>query len=194
MKSLLKTKIILISLLIFLSSPSQAQNCIDPIGSEGEQFYNIDYHAMQYCNGSIWVSMGSQVISAWVSNGNDIYYNIDGGFVGIGTDSPATRLHVVGDTTLDGLLSVTGIITAGNAIRLSSTVPNDNCDAINTGDIRYNPVKQSIEVCNGADWKSSSAGGFNPGSVPFANIDGDLIDDYPNLFWNDATNAPNRRL
>ena len=167
--------------------PSYAQNCIDPIGSEGEQLYNAQYHAMQYCNGSIWVSMGSQVISAWVSKGNDLYYNL--GFVGIGTDSPATRLHVVGDTTLDGLLSVTGIITAGNAIRLSSTVPNDNCDAINTGDIRYNPVKQSIEVCNGADWKSSSAGGFNPGSVPFANIDGDLIDDYPNLFWNDATNA-----
>lgn len=169
------------------SSLSFAQNCEDPIGSEGEQFYNLDYHTMQYCNGTQWVSMGSQVISSWISKGNDIYYNV--GYVGIGTDSPATALHVVGDTTLDGLLTVTGIITAQDAIRLSSTVPNANCEAVNTGDIRYNSTKQSIEVCNGSEWRSSSAGGFTKGSVPFANAEGDLIEDNANLFWDDDNNA-----
>lgn len=38
--------------------------------------------------------------------------------VGIGTDTPTTRLHVVGGTTLDGLLDVTQRLTAGGGAQV----------------------------------------------------------------------------
>src|SRR5207302_242004 len=57
-------------------------------------------------NGSIVVSgctgCGSGT-SQWVTSGSNIYFNT--GRVGIGTTSPSTALHVVGDVTVTGNIS-----------------------------------------------------------------------------------------
>jgi len=160
-------------------------------------------------NGTEWVN--GRPLSIWTESGANIYYN--GGNVGIGTNtSPSYKLDVTGTaritgntliggtlevtgaTTLDSSLTVTsglsvdGVITANNAIKLSSTA---SCTA--EGYIRYNSSKQSIEVCDGSDWKASSAGGFTEGSVPFANSDGDLTQNNSNLSWNNTTNNLNAK-
>jgi hypothetical protein len=48
-------------------------------------------------NGS-WQPVGGGGSSYWLPSGDDdIYYGVDGGEVGIGTDNPYSKLHVVGD-------------------------------------------------------------------------------------------------
>jgi len=231
--------------LLFSSQSAHAADCSTPNGFAGEQIYNTTYNIMQYCNGTKWIAMGlsSSGGGYWELNGLDLYYN--GGNVGVGTNIPSAKLHVIGsiigtstlnisgattlgssldvsgnitstggldldgsitsggnldltgniiaggtlgvtgNSTLGGTLSVTGIINAGNAINLANNSVVTAC--ITAGSVRYNATKQSIEVCNGSEWRASSAGGFTPGSVPYANDEGDLTQDNENLNW-DKTN------
>lgn len=94
-------------------------------------------------------------------------------------------LGATGATALGSTLYVSGVITANDAIKLSTTATA----CTEEGLIRYNTTKQSIETCNGTDWKAAKAGGFVPGSVPFANSDGDLTEDNTNFKWDDTNDA-----
>lgn len=68
--------------------------------------------------------------SQWTTSGNDIYY-IDGN-VGVGTDSPKTKLDVAG------------------GIKIGS---EDTCNVNTTGVIRYNSSGKKFEGCDGEEWK-----------------------------------------
>ncbi len=72
--------------------------------------FDTDLSAFYFYNGSAWVPVSSSGSSDWITSGNNIY-NSNTGFVGIGTSSPNTRLHV------DGSLRVsTGNLSIDNSI------------------------------------------------------------------------------
>jgi len=72
----------------------------------------------KYCTNSWVTGLGSQ----WQNqiSSNNIYYNVSGGNVGIGTGTPSQKLNVVGDTNITGNLVVGGITkaTGGLVIQL----------------------------------------------------------------------------
>lgn len=43
---------------VLFSGPVYAQSCASPTGAAGDILYNNDYHVMQYCNGTMWKSIG----------------------------------------------------------------------------------------------------------------------------------------
>jgi hypothetical protein len=50
--------ILLAGVLAFLpSAPVHAGTCSNPTGNEADMTYNRDYHTMQFCNGTTWMSM-----------------------------------------------------------------------------------------------------------------------------------------
>jgi Concanavalin A-like lectin/glucanases superfamily len=48
--------------------------CSNPAGSEGDTIYNKDYYALQYCDGTNWVVMGTRTLTGLV-----IWWNFDEG-------------------------------------------------------------------------------------------------------------------
>lgn len=75
-----------------------------------------------------------------------------------------------------------GLIQAGGAIRLSDETRVTSCAEGNIGDMRYNADTLTLEVCDGAGTWAEAGGGakiddIEEGSIPFANADGDLIED-----------------
>jgi CRISPR/Cas system-associated exonuclease Cas4 (RecB family) len=58
MRKLTFIRIAVIGFGMLLSGPVFA-DCTNPDRAEGVQFYNGDYHMMQYCNGTDWVNMGA---------------------------------------------------------------------------------------------------------------------------------------
>ncbi|MGO4809416.1 DUF1566 domain-containing protein [Cupriavidus sp. 2MCAB6] len=71
------------------------------------------------CNGSTW-----QQVTTWLANGS----------VGIGTATPAAKLHVTGEA----IIGNTGLA----------------CSGTTTGGLRYNSATGIMEVCNGTSWQS----------------------------------------
>lgn len=49
---------LLILLACLASGPAYA-GCSNPAGNEADQFYNKDYHTLQFCNGSQWIAEGA---------------------------------------------------------------------------------------------------------------------------------------
>ncbi|MBI1272910.1 MAG: hypothetical protein GC131_02350 [Alphaproteobacteria bacterium] len=53
-------KVSLVAAFAALLLPGAARaDCTTPTGVAGDQFYNTSYDLMQYCNGSVWINMGS---------------------------------------------------------------------------------------------------------------------------------------
>jgi hypothetical protein len=50
---------LLFALIFFAGGSARAGTCSNPTGNEGAYIYNTDYHVMQFCNGTTWMSMGS---------------------------------------------------------------------------------------------------------------------------------------
>ena len=79
-----------------------------PTGINGMLRYNTVTNAMEtYANGA-WsaVATGASGASQWITSGSNIYYNASTGNVGIGTNAPAVKLHVVGDYLTNGKISI----------------------------------------------------------------------------------------
>ncbi|MCH8905178.1 MAG: hypothetical protein IIA45_14850, partial [Bacteroidetes bacterium] len=60
----------------------------------------------------------------WQASGNNIYYN--NGNVGIGTPSPSSTLHVIGDITVSGSLTFVNATGTGNFQAASLTITGDS--------------------------------------------------------------------
>jgi hypothetical protein len=88
-----------------------------PAVDRGVMYYDNSTNIIKFYNGSAWLDMGG---GYWVQSGNNIYYNIIGGNVGIGTgaSTPLSQLHVDGDIQLNNANHV-------------------NCDAAHIGRIRF---------------------------------------------------------
>lgn len=74
--------LILTALLMLMAAPVQAQNCVAPLGIEGDIILNTTYNVPQYCNGHDWVAFGMLNPSAGGSGCNgpagvagDLIYN-----------------------------------------------------------------------------------------------------------------------
>src|SRR4051812_7596126 len=54
--------------LAFLLPGTAIAACTNPTGAEGQIIYNTDYKLMQFCNGTLWVGMGSGNVSVTESD------------------------------------------------------------------------------------------------------------------------------
>jgi len=57
-----------------------------------------------YVNASYFIGEGTGTGSQWTTSGNNIYYNVTNGKVGIGIGIPSERLHIVGNLRVDGVI------------------------------------------------------------------------------------------
>jgi hypothetical protein len=58
-RSVLPLRLALVAGCLLLAASPAFADCTNPARPEGVQFYNGDYHMMQYCNGTDWVNMGA---------------------------------------------------------------------------------------------------------------------------------------
>ncbi len=65
---------------------------------------------------------GSVVSSVIRTNGSNTYFNAGGGNVGIGTITPTSTLHVIGDANITSNLSLTGTLVMNNTCGISDTM------------------------------------------------------------------------
>jgi hypothetical protein len=63
--------------------------------------YDVTVNAVMTYSGTAWVQLGSGSGSEWLINGTHIY-NGNTGNVGIGTSTPSSRFHILGNMHLDG--------------------------------------------------------------------------------------------
>lgn len=70
----------------------------------------VDSHAATKGYVDSAVLEGGAGAGQWTISGSNIYYNV--GNVGIGTSNPTTRFHVVGTTTISGMLEIGGVGSA----------------------------------------------------------------------------------
>ncbi len=70
--------------------------------TNGAQRYNITSKVMEFCNGSVWVSMGG--LWSQASNGS-VYYN-GGKNIGIGIVTPGEKFHLYGKANFIGYMQI----------------------------------------------------------------------------------------
>jgi hypothetical protein len=61
----------------------------------GLKVYDINTRSFHFYNGTQWVEIASATANFWLVNGVNAYNNT--GFAGLGTNIPASRLHIVGN-------------------------------------------------------------------------------------------------
>jgi hypothetical protein len=62
---------LMVALAALASSPAFAA-CSSPTGTEGETVYNADYHVMQFCNDTVWISMAGAASGGTLSAMGDV--------------------------------------------------------------------------------------------------------------------------
>ena len=55
--ALLRLSPVLLFALACLAAGQARAGCTNPTGNESDMTYNKDYHTMQFCNGTTWMSM-----------------------------------------------------------------------------------------------------------------------------------------
>ena len=128
-----------------------------------------------YWNGSI---VTSSTTANWSGSGGDVYRL--SGNVGLGTSTPATRLSVVGDTTL------TGALTTSGAVRLSALTDGllsaDSSGTLNT------LATSSLGLGDGTFLGlSDTPSVYTAGSILFTSGSG-VASDTDQFFWDNTNN------
>lgn len=107
----------------------EATDTIDPLAvcsDKGKMYYDDSDSQMYVCDGANWQSSER----FWTLNGDDIYPNDMNLNVGIGTNSPSKKLHVVGNMQVDGDINITGAVSGFDVIYAQNerdyTTINDN--------------------------------------------------------------------
>lgn len=122
-------------LALLTSAPLHAA-CVNPAGPEGEAMYNADYHVMQFCNGTKWISMaasgmgtevdpkiGTLTNGKWCStNGNIITCTADAPVSGVGGSSG--QLQYNSGTGLGGAAALT-YATSGDLLTATALTATD---------------------------------------------------------------------
>lgn len=113
----------------------------------GVQRYN---GAMQYCDGTNWVPVGSPMFWNVIGTGSDLA-TINTGNVGIGTGTnpPLAKLDVNGAVKFGDQTVVKDITTPNSNV---PGFPNVTCNVAGTQ--RYNSVSAKMESCDGHYWSS----------------------------------------
>jgi hypothetical protein len=62
---------LMVALAALASSPAFAA-CSSPTGTEGETVYNADYHVMQFCNNTVWISMAGAASGGTLAAMSDV--------------------------------------------------------------------------------------------------------------------------
>ncbi len=133
-------------------SPNAAfANCTTPAGIAGDQIYNSDHSVMQYCNGAVWVNMGSPngfgtMINGDICTSNGVVVNCNSATISLTTQASGTLQTaqfpaLTGDvTTTAGSLTTTIAANAVTAAKFRqsaalSVVGNPTNSAANVSDI-----------------------------------------------------------
>ena len=187
-----------------------------PAPFSGLEIYNIDVDLQEYYNGVGWVAIGSgaggvlewiplnpYVIDTLVWESERIYKALDahtstGDFAtdllvphwiemsddlnkeasGTVTDNALTRWDTTsGDDVQDSLAILDDLGALSGLTQLTVDSLDFNGDVISsTGDLVFTPTSDFIIT------------GFTQGSIPFFGATANLIEDNPNLFWDDTNN------
>ena len=104
----------------------------------GLMVYETTSNAHWVYNGTAWVQLGSAGGSGgtqWTTNGANIF-NANSGNVGIGTNTPEAKLHLIGSIRIDGVNPIIqfqqseenkGFLQlSGNNLRMGTNVGNSN--------------------------------------------------------------------
>jgi hypothetical protein len=98
---------------------------------------NQTYNVLQLSNQKLIVGNGSGITVEGTGGANTMYVQGNNGNVGIGTDVPTSKLHVVGNTT------ITGTLTAGSIV---GTITNANLSGTNTGDETAATIQSKLGI------------------------------------------------
>jgi len=115
--------------------------CANPVGAEGENIYNADYHTMQFCNGTNWVSMAASGMATEVdphvgtlTNGK--WCSTNGAIINCTADAPVSavggssgQMQYNSGTGLGGAAAVT-YATSGSLLTATALAPTDTPLAI----------------------------------------------------------------
>ena len=83
--------------------PQLSTSEINSLGGQakGTTVFDKDQNVMKYWNGGAWIAMQNGATGGWAASGNDIS-NGNAGNVGIGIATPQAKLHINGNTAIQG--------------------------------------------------------------------------------------------
>ena len=172
----MRLRVLAITMLVGVFAPATTwAACTNPGGTAGDQIYNGTVSMMQYCNGIVWVNMGSNVNSTIGTLTPNDYCLADPTGVFVQCTTPSTG---TGSVVLSASPTLTGTVSGASSnwtgtIGIATTTPESElevysgevqigssgagCTGTNAGALRY--ASGTLYFCNGSAWTASSAGG-----------------------------------
>jgi len=108
------------------------------LGTSTKRWQNVYTNTVTFPDGTTQ-STAASASSQWKASGSNIYFNT--GNIGIGTATPASKLHIVGDQRLDGNLALMGNETLTGVLTVTG-------DEILAGNLTFTAGTQSIQFAN----------------------------------------------